>query len=231
LGIIYLIAAIAIIASTANKQKVDFGSSAADNPISGMQDCNKSGAMSLSIITIIFALTGAAIYVRPLQICCDAALRQYVHCSGSISGIRCLRVLRDSRTATSHGPNLLPPPRQAPSPPPRPPPAPHPLRAALFQAVFIPLGICNGGGYSKGPRGKDPALDGACRARCLRSEPAYEGGRCPGGGGFLRGGGGCPPACEREASPAGAWAGSAIEAAIMVRARARPARRPAARRG
>jgi hypothetical protein len=73
LGVIYLIAALGIIASTANKQKVDFGPSAADKPISGMQDCNKSGAMSLSIISILFALIGAAIYVSTPRISCAAA--------------------------------------------------------------------------------------------------------------------------------------------------------------
>jgi hypothetical protein len=132
------------------------------------------------------------------------------------------------------------------SPPAARPPLP-PGRAALFQAVFIPLGICYGGGYSQGPRGKNQALDNACRAMCMESKPAYEGGRCPSGG-IFRGGGDCPPECIREASPAGAWVGSFIEAIIMVGAlpaqaprvdksadyfhgRARSHGRPRARRG
>ena len=115
---------------------------------------------------------------------------------------------------------------------PRPlPPASRPLtpvRAVLFQAVFIPIGICNGGGYSKGPRGKDPALDDACRARCLDSNPTYDGGKCPSGG-LFRGPGDCPPACVRETSPVGVWVGSAIETVIMVGAPALAPRAP--RRG
>jgi hypothetical protein len=90
----------------------------------------------------------------------------------------------------------------------------HFLFSVVFQAIFIPLGICNGGGYSKGPRGKDPALDAACKRMCIANKQ-YDGGKCPSGGGF----GGprdCPPECIREMSPVGVWVGSAIQVLIMV---------------
>ncbi len=91
---------------------------------------------------------------------------------------------------------------------------PHVLRSVVFQAIFIPIGICNGGGYSKGPRGKDAALDAACKQLCITNKN-YDGGKCPNSGGF-RGGGDCPAECIREMSPVGVWVGSAIQAAIMV---------------
>jgi hypothetical protein len=36
--------------------------------------------------------------------------------------------------------------------------------AACFQLVFILLGICAGGQFTTGKRGKDAALDAACRS-------------------------------------------------------------------
>ncbi len=35
--------------------------------------------------------------------------------------------------------------------------------AGAFQFVFILLGVCAGGQFSRGLRGKDAALDAACR--------------------------------------------------------------------
>ena len=43
----------------------------------------------------------------------------------------------------------------------------------LLQLVFVPLGICSSGGYSKGPREKDPSLNQACVAKCAEQDPDY----------------------------------------------------------
>jgi hypothetical protein len=88
------------------------------------------------------------------------------------------------------------------------------LLSVVFQAIFIPIGICSGGGYSKGPRGKDPKLDAACTNKCIVNK-GYADGKCPNSGGF-RGGGDCPSECIREMSPVGVWVGSVIQVLIMV---------------
>ena len=90
------------------------------------------------------------------------------------------------------------------------------LRSVVFQAIFIPIGICNGGAYSKGPRGKDKNLDAACTQLCKNRGAGYEDGKCPNSGGFRGGGADCPPECIREMSPVGVGVGSAIEVMIMV---------------
>ena len=66
LGVIYLIVAAAVISTTVKMQQgtTDFGVSFNGTTISGMQDCNSSGAVSLAIIGIIAAFIGSGIYVR-----------------------------------------------------------------------------------------------------------------------------------------------------------------------
>ncbi len=90
----------------------------------------------------------------------------------------------------------------------------HSPWAVVFQAIFIPIGICNGGAYSKGPRGKDKALDAACTNKCFQNK-GYADGKCPSGGGF-GGARDCPPECIRDMSPVGVWVGSVIQVLIMV---------------
>jgi hypothetical protein len=65
LSIIYLIIAAATISTTARRQKgtTDFGVSYMNTTISGMQDCNGNGALSLAIISILLSIVGSAIYV------------------------------------------------------------------------------------------------------------------------------------------------------------------------
>ena len=86
----------------------------------------------------------------------------------------------------------------------------------LFQTIYIPVGICNGGQYSKGPRSKNAELERACFAKCLSQQPGYTDGKCPSGGGFGPPAN-CPDECMRTMNPAGVWIISAIQAIIMVR--------------
>jgi hypothetical protein len=87
----------------------------------------------------------------------------------------------------------------------------------LFQVIYIPLGICSEGQYSKGPRGKNAELERACFAKCLSKQPTYTDGSCPRGSVF-RPPADCPNECTRAPMDAEAvWVGAAIEAIIMVR--------------
>ena len=67
MAIIYLIVGAVSISLTVNRPMVDFGpSDPANKGITGMQECNMSGARSLSILSIIVSFLGMGIYVRTL---------------------------------------------------------------------------------------------------------------------------------------------------------------------
>lgn len=87
-----------------------------------------------------------------------------------------------------------------------------PIFAVILQAVFIPLGICTSGGYSKGPRGKDPALDQACIAKCVEQNPSYADGACPLFTPAIK----CPSACTQPGNAREAWVVAAAQAVVMV---------------
>ena len=91
-----------------------------------------------------------------------------------------------------------------------PPPRAHP--AAAFQAAYIPAVICFGGGYTRSPRDRDPAVDRACRRLCAAQEPGAVGGECPAGRDCSQ-----APACLGGGTAALMWLVSAPEAGFMVR--------------